>query len=450
MKKLRFIPLKFQLVLIILSITLFITGTGFYIGLHQYEKSLKNDLMNNLEVYAGQFGESCVSYLALNDSSAARQMIGTLRKVPALLQACLYDENHHLFAFYKRQEAFFQSPFPEDTRIFRIRIEDPVIHMIVPVAYENRRYGQLYLAATLDPLHEKIKAAGSFMIGLFLVLVALGTGLAFLMQRIISGPILKLAGVMEQISNEADLSLRINRKRPDELGLLYDGFNTMLEQLHLRQMEWIQAEEEIRSALREKEVMLREIHHRVKNNLQIVSSLLSLQSTHIHDNEALSMFADCQNRVRAMALVHEKLYQAPDLASIRFSDYVDALIMGLQSTYRTDCTNIRFDVDILDIDLTVDKAVPCGLLIHELVSNSMKHAFDASKEGLIQIRLRRDESDGRLYLEVRDNGRGIPENIDFRNTASLGLRLALVLTENQLRGSIDLDRTSGTAFSIVF
>jgi PAS domain S-box-containing protein len=205
------------------------------------------------------------------------------------------------------------------------------------------------------------------------------------------------------------------------------------------------AEEKIKASLKEKEVLLREIHHRVRNNLQVISSLLSLQSTYIKDDKYTEMLKESQNRIRAMALIHEKLYQSENLAKVDFSEYITALVNGLVCSYGA--SDITLKIKVNDISLGTDAAIPCGLIINELVSNSLKHAFPGGK-GKINVILHTINEN--IELVVSDNGIGIPENINFRNTESLGLRLVTILAEGQLNGSIDLDRTKGTTFHIRF
>ena len=204
------------------------------------------------------------------------------------------------------------------------------------------------------------------------------------------------------------------------------------------------AEERIRLSLKEKEVLLKEVHHRVKNNLQIISSLLNLQSKYIKDDQALEMFKESRNRIRSMTLIHEKLYRSKDLANIDVAEYIQNLSSNLFRSYSAGRVSLKTQVD--DILLGIDTAIPCGLIINELVSNSLKHAFP-EKQGEIFVNLHRD--DGSLTLIVSDNGVGFPENVDFRNTDSLGLQLVCTLTD-QLDGAIELNRTGGTEFKITF
>ncbi|MGD0235319.1 MAG: histidine kinase dimerization/phosphoacceptor domain -containing protein [Syntrophorhabdales bacterium] len=204
------------------------------------------------------------------------------------------------------------------------------------------------------------------------------------------------------------------------------------------------AEERIRLSLKEKEVLLKEVHHRVKNNLQIISSLLNLQSKYIKDDQALEMFKESRNRIRSMTLIHEKLYRSKDLANIDVAEYIQNLSSNLFRSYSAGRVSLKTQVD--DILLGIDTAIPCGLIINELVSNSLKHAFP-EKQGEIFVDLHRD--DGRFTLIVRDNGVGLPESVDFRNTDSLGLQLVCTLTD-QLDGAIELNRIGGTEFKITF
>jgi PAS domain S-box-containing protein len=209
------------------------------------------------------------------------------------------------------------------------------------------------------------------------------------------------------------------------------------------------AEDQIRTSLTEKEVMLKEIHHRVKNNLQVISSLLKLQAGYLKDQRILEIFKESQNRVRAMALIHEKLYQSEDLAKTDFGEYIRSLINDLFRSYSVNSRLIRLELRVEEVRLNIDTAIPCGLMINELVSNSLKHAFPTGQAGIIRVDLRAQPDDNRYRLVVHDNGIGFPEDLDFRHTASLGLQLVYNLT-NQLQGTIDLNRQPGSTFTITF
>lgn len=210
-----------------------------------------------------------------------------------------------------------------------------------------------------------------------------------------------------------------------------------------------QVEEKIKESLREKEILLKEIHHRVKNNMQIISSLLKLQSEYIKDKKALQMFKESQDRVKSMALIHEKLYQSEDLTRIDFKDYIKDLVYKLFRSYEADPGKITLKANIKEVSLGIDVAIPCGLIINELVSNSLNHAFPQGREGKIKVALRSVNKD-EIELKVSDNGVGLPEDFDFRQTKSLGLHLVTILAEDQLKGRIELNKAGGTEFKITF
>ena len=204
--------------------------------------------------------------------------------------------------------------------------------------------------------------------------------------------------------------------------------------------------EALSTSLHEKEVLLKEIHHRVKNNLQIISSILSLQSGSACSESQATLLRESQDRIRSMALVHEKLYRSRDLSRINFGEYVRNLTASLAHSYIASPA-IRIRVDIRDVFLDIDMAIPCGLIINELVSNSFKYAFRDGRAGEVYISL---SGNGQTYtLVVSDDGVGLPPGMDFRNTPSLGLQLVNTLV-SQLEGTIELDLEKGTSFKITF
>ena len=208
------------------------------------------------------------------------------------------------------------------------------------------------------------------------------------------------------------------------------------------------AEQQLKTSLEEKEVLLREIHHRVKNNLQIIVSLLSLQSEYVKDKQAVELFRQSQFRVKSMALLHERLYETEDLAHINFSDYIRDLTDELLCSYGPDVGNIKLKINVKDVFPSVDVAVPCALITNELVTNCLKHAFPGSKAGEIRIELNLDEQ-GSYTLLISDDGVGFAKDVDFPDGRTLGLQLVSTLAE-QLRASVVLDKSAGTSFKISF
>jgi PAS domain S-box-containing protein len=209
-----------------------------------------------------------------------------------------------------------------------------------------------------------------------------------------------------------------------------------------------QAEAQIKASLREKEVLLKEIHHRVKNNLQITSSLLKLQSGYIQDPRAREMFAESQNRIRSMALVHEKLYQSSDLSRIDFSDYIRSLASLLFRSFGVDRERIALKIEGDHIFLSVETAVPCGLIVNELLSNCIKHAFPEGSEGEVVVGIHGSEPGG-YVISVKDTGVGLPKDLDLEQTETLGLQLVRTLA-GQLRAEVNALREGGTEFRIRF
>ena len=207
-------------------------------------------------------------------------------------------------------------------------------------------------------------------------------------------------------------------------------------------------EVQLRDSLAEKELLLKEVHHRVKNNLQVISTLLDLQADTIHDDVLQKSLKDCQDRIKAMALIHEKLYESSDLARIDFWEYIEGLVGHLLSSYVDDPQRIVMKVDVGDIQMGIDRAIPYGLIINELVSNAIKHAFPNGRSGEIAISLRADDGGG-LTLTVADNGVGLPPGLDFRNTETLGLQLVNLLTK-QLQGELSLVNDGGATITIRF
>ena len=194
-------------------------------------------------------------------------------------------------------------------------------------------------------------------------------------------------------------------------------------------------------------MLLQEIHHRVKNNLHIVKSILKIQSTKIKDEEIQNIFNECENRIMSISLLHEKLYRSEDLSKINFNEYLDSLIKELLYNYGIAERNIEKKINIENVELDIDTAQPCGLIVNELVTNSFKYAFPKGRKGELVIDFY--SKNNKYNLVVGDNGIGIPDKIDFTKTDTLGLQLVNNLIK-QLGGSIELDTSSGTLFKMSF
>ncbi len=208
------------------------------------------------------------------------------------------------------------------------------------------------------------------------------------------------------------------------------------------------AEERIRANLREKEILLKEIHHRVKNNLQIISSLLHLQSKKVSDDVSHLMFMESMNRIRTMSLLHAKLYESDDLAKIDFGEYLSTLTSFLFQSYGVNSEVVAYEIDVGDIHLSIDTGIPCGLIANELISNALKYAFPEGRKGKISLFLK-ETADSEYELRISDDGVGLPEGIDIGAKDTLGMQLIGSLTDH-LDGTVEIDRSGGTAFVIRF
>ena len=228
----------------------------------------------------------------------------------------------------------------------------------------------------------------------------------------------------------------------------FAGITLMKWELERKEKKRREAEEYLRKSLEEKDILLREVHHRVKNNMQIISSILSMQSRNIEDPKLKDILQESQNRIHTMALIHENLYNHESLANIKFSSYIKSLAGNIARTYASQQAIVKFDYQMVDAYLPIDTAIPCGLIINELISNSFKYAFKGSSNGKIGIYFN-ELQENKFQLTVFDDGIGIPDNIDITKTKSLGMKILHKLVQ-QIDGTLQSDFSNGTKFTITF
>ncbi|MCX6690470.1 MAG: PAS domain S-box protein [Methanoregula sp.] len=250
--------------------------------------------------------------------------------------------------------------------------------------------------------------------------------------------------ITERVKMEVELkkfNRELERKVIARTSELADVNKNLITEMDIRRA----AEKHLRESLDEKVVLLREIHHRVRNNLQIIIGLLNLQKRRITDERIIHNLLDSECRIRSMALVHEKLYRSDNLATINFGDYIKTMSLQLMSLYSLDPSQIKFTVEVKDISFDIDYAIPIGLLMNELISNALKHAFPDGQKG--EITIDGESRYSEVVITIMDNGIGIPLDFDWRNTPTLGLHLVLALID-QVKGTIELVRQGGTTFII--
>jgi PAS domain S-box-containing protein len=245
----------------------------------------------------------------------------------------------------------------------------------------------------------------------------------------------------------AGINLDISRLKQVELQLkrAYDDLEVRIQD---RTAQLTTVNEMLRQSLQEKEVLLREVHHRVKNNLQVVSSLLHLQSLHTYDQASAEMFQESQHRVRSMALVHERLYRSNDLAQVDFTEYVETLASSLFQSYKIDGSRINLETNVHEVRLAIDTAIPCGLLINELVSNCLKHAFVGRDQGRVRIELMA-ATKSEVLLSIADDGIGLAPGIAPGNAKTFGMQVIAALVD-QLHGELEIRHNGGTEVRILF
>jgi two-component sensor histidine kinase/HAMP domain-containing protein len=296
-----------------------------------------------------------------------------------------------------------------------------------------------------------------FLLYVGLIFIIVSTIIALLMGKWAAKPIVKLAGIAENLG-EGNLDIRMRNLRHDEIGVLSKAFNQMAENLGktltsrdnlIKEIKLrTSAEQELQSSLKEKETLLREIHHRVKNNMGVISSLLNLQMMRLTDEVTKEALQDCQNRIQTMSMVHEALYQSENLASIDMKDYLINLTQTVIHGYKTD-TPVTLNINVKDVSMSASQASPVGLIINELLVNSLKHAFPDNRKGEITVHLNMN-NEHRAELEFFDNGIGFQDKSERDKTGSLGLKLVKSLAENQLDGSLKIMNENGARFIITF
>lgn len=264
-----------------------------------------------------------------------------------------------------------------------------------------------------------------------------GICLSFFLTCRITSPIGELVKGTKRVGG-GDFDFRIDIVSNDEIGILTNSFNQMIAERKV-------AEDRIKASLNEKEVLMREIHHRVKNNLQVVSSMLNLQARITKDTVAIDVLSESRNRIEVMALIHSQLYESENLSEINMKKFVDKLLLN----YSVRDTKITKSVSVIDHPFPISIATPIGLIINELLSNVLKHAFDNRKEGKIEVIINKSEKNT-INLTISDDGIGLPEGFDINITKTLGLRLVKILVEHQLQGILEVISKEGTTSNIEF
>jgi two-component sensor histidine kinase len=349
-------------------------------------------------------------------------------------------------------------------------LRERILQCKATILQKERQVGQLWIGLALDGVYESTRRARQNIALLAAMIFLTGVVAILISSKIIIDPLDHMIGIVSAISVD-----RLDQRAPDfsgkEASILSAGFNQMLDRIAIAHEELKmvnseletrvnrrtrelreeigerhKVEEHLRSSLAEKEVLLKEIHHRVKNNMQVITSLLNMQARSIEDPAVRTLFTESQNRVKSMALIHEKLYQSQDLANIRFDDYLHSLTSHLRNSFNN--SQVELMIAAEEISLGIDQAIPCGLIVNELVCNALKYAFPGGRKGRIDIWLKTLNA-GRFELGVADDGIGLPAGFDPAAVKSLGYQLILALTR-QMRGELQIDTGEGARVTIQF
>lgn len=399
--------------------------------------STRQSLVQRVSTMADVVGGNCTAALLFDNAEDARQTLAALRAEPSLVAGDVYDHKGNHFAHYGGESDTGGKP---EHAPLGYRFGDDHLEVWRDILLDGEQIGTIYLCSDLSELEVRMTRYGQiavmFLIGASLVSLLIGSRL----RAVITEPILLLLGAMQAVRDDPSYSVRAEKHGNDELGLLVDGFNTMLNQIGER-------DDALRTSLGEKEVLLKEVHHRVKNNLQIIASLLDLQANNITDTATADLLHESRNRVRSMALIHEHLYGTNELARINLPDYVRDLCSNLAASYGL--PDVRVDSQVEDLSLDIDTAIPCGLIINELVSNALKYAFPEGRgRVLVEVESAPDGEVGHV-MRVIDDGVGLPAGVDPTDSPSLGLQLVTALAR-QIRGDLEFSSDQGVRMEIRF
>ena len=425
-RKLMLIILSTSVIILLLTAVAFISYEWF-----TFRRGFVVDVTTLAQVVA----DNSTAALAFRSPADAREVLNALKAEQAIIAAVLYDHDGELFAFYPdnlKPELFPDKPGPDG-----YRFQENHLIVFQPVIESTERYGTLFVRASLGIIYQSLLNYAKIVILISLLSLFAAFLLSTILTRSISTPVQSLAKAAQLVSENRDYGVRVPKPGNDELGMLTQTFNEMLSKIE-------ESDSGLRKAIGEKDVLIQEVHHRVKNNLQVILSLFDMQARHVDNAAALEVFRDCKARIRSMSLVHEMLYGSSDLSKIDFKQYVERLADDLSNSYQPVDRQVKKSISLTNLELDISKAVPLGLLTNEVLTNSIKHAFPEQPNP--EIFIKQVPSDA-LTILIGDNGKGLPPDIDFSNPTTFGLRIIRLLAE-QLNASLNVECNKGTIYTI--
>jgi two-component sensor histidine kinase len=411
--------------------------------------------------------------LALGDSWGAQEILATLATDASIEGAYLFNQQAQPFAYYQQNQNAdgmnlqgIEVPLSDKAEILpllatkshHILFSWRHLSVFVPIVHNNQTIGTVYVVSTLAPFYLRLLWWLLAAFAATAIAIYAGLTIARKLQERITKPISELAGMMHIVTQEGDLTPRAEVRGEGEIATLTHGFNQMLEAINLRDDELLtinfgleeriaERTQALNCSLQEKELLLREIHHRVKNNLQIISSLLSLQMKKIYDPAAKESLHTSLGRIRSISLIHEKLYltgrQAPDND---LGTYLRDLSGEISRLHSIAPERIHLHLDLASVKIDFDRLIHLALIFNELLTNTFKHAFSPTESGQVTIRLR--QHNGQVILTVQDNGKGLPDNFQLGATPTVGLQLTSNLVQ-QAKGQFNLLRNDPGTEAVV-
>jgi two-component sensor histidine kinase/HAMP domain-containing protein len=453
-------PLATRLTVEITSIVVLVVAGITVLTVQREQLAFRQEMEHQAEMLLDTLSVSAGDALYYLDVDQLESMAVELIEIPSLLNVSFYDQEGQVLVSPNDEQAASQNqvnPFGADlVASEQVVLEWQSDRLVAgqAVVAGDQLSGAVSVEISDSLLRSETSAAVRLGIGVLIVAGLSGAGLAAVVSRSVTNPVRRLVEATMNIA-QGDLVSEVVVDGALEVNVLVEAFNSMTS--HLREAierlwkeldERRRAEEETRQSLREKEVLLKELHHRVKNNLQLVASLLALQSRGASDERVAQALRESRDRIHSMAVIHETLYQSEDFTEIDLAEYMDDLAAHLLRTYGGESQAIGLTTNVDDAELTVDMAMYCGLIVHELVSNAFQYAFPDGLSGQITIDLL-SEGDDQVTLCVYDDGVGLPPEVKPGTNSSLGLELVSLLTQ-QIGGTLQVDRSVGTAFKIVF
>ncbi len=462
---------KIKLTISILLLTLFIVS---FVGIYFPEKFKQEQLKaldDKAKTTSSIIASNISSSIFFNDTDVLKEDLDRLTKDNEIGYIVVKTENNILY-YYNLDEA--QKYYYENSSNIKFIEDDVYFKTIEKVIIGKEEVGKIYIGFRLLELNQQLSEIRKnlFLINMFMLLF--GVISAFVIGQFFTNPIHKLVVAAEEVK-AGNFNARINISNKDEIGYLASRFNKMIEtisefyvdlenkvasrtkelaetntKLENEILERINAERKIKQSLEEKVLLLKEIHHRVKNNLQIISSLLFLQSDSIEDPVTKGFFTNSQNRILSMSLVHENLYKNEDLSRIDFASYIRQLTHNITNSY-SNTKDINIITKLDTVFLPVDISIPLGLIFNELMTNTIKHAFSDELynstivEKQVHINLKNDEN---IIIEISDNGKGLPVDLNPDSINSLGMRIVVNLV-NQIGAELKYENIGGAKFTVI-